>query len=232
MNIFPLIKTYPRKKILPLLICLLLSFFCLPFFSSCKTEIDYFDYVSELRSNIFLAKTEEFDLKIYATKKESPYAADGVPRECFSRLEAYLVAPEGDKTVCLEMVIEENTQGGEMSYDNIKSEYYYACPLDVSSLSAISCVITYGERKIELIASSILTDKTLSPQSALEKIKTENSELLSSMTDKYGFAGEIYMRLLYEDAPYYYVGVINRNGGCHAFLMNGETGKILAHRQS
>ena len=52
------------------------------------------------------------------------------------------------------------------------------------------------------------------------------------MTDKYGFAGEIYIRLLYEEAPYYYVGIIDRSGGCNAFLMNAETGKILARRQS
>lgn len=232
MNIFLSTKTYKRKKILTFLLCAILLPFCFAFLPACSKEVNYFDYVSELRSNIFLAKTEDFDLKIYATKKESPYATDGVPRECFSRLEAYLVAPDGDKTLRLDMQIEGNIQGGEMSYDNIKGEYYYACPLDASTLSSISCSITYGERKIELVASSVLTEKTISPQAALERVKTENGELFSSMTDKYGFAGEIYIRLLYEDAPYYYVGVINRNGGCNAFLMNGETGKILAHRQS
>ena len=179
-----------------------------------------------------MAKTENFDLRIYATVKESPYTPDGVPRECFSRLEAYLLAPEGDKTVCLSIQIDGQTQDGEMSYDNVKGEYYYACSLDVSTLSSIPCAITYGEEKIELVASSVLTTETISPQAALEKVKAENPELFSSMTDKYGFAGEIYIRLLYEDSPYYYVGVINRSGGCSAFLLNAETGKLLAKRES
>ena len=157
---------------------------------------------------------------------------DGVPRECFTRLEAYLVAPDGDKTVFLELQIGTEKQGGEMSYDNVKGEYYFSCPLDISSLSSIPCVITYGETKTELVANSVLTDKTISPQTALERVTAENGELFSSMTDKYGFAGEIYLRLLYEDAPYYYVGISNRNGTCNAFLLNGETGKILARRQS
>ena len=51
------------------------------------------------------------------------------------------------------------------------------------------------------------------------------------MTDKYGFSGEIYLRLIYEDSPYYYVGVINRNSEVNAFLLNAETGKILAKRK-
>ena len=207
-----------------LLSCLLLL--------SCHKSIDYFDYVSELRSNIFLARTENFDLRIYATRKESPYTTDGVPRECFSRLEAYLVAPEGDKTPYLSMQIYEQTQGGEMSYDNVKGEYYYSCPLDVSSLSSIPCVITYGEEKIELVASSVLTKQSISPQTALKNLQTEAPDLFSSMTDKYGFAGEIYIRLLYEDAPYYYIGIINRQGDCNAFLLNAETGKILARRNN
>ena len=214
------------------MLCPILLLFCLSFFSSCKQEVEYFDYVSELRSNILLAKTEDFDLRIYVTKKESPYQTDGIPRECFSRLEAHLLAPDGDKTICLEMQIDGQTQGGEMSYDNVKGEYYYACPLDVSALSSISCTLQYGEHKAELVANSVLTEKTISPQAALEQVKKENVELFSSMTDKYGFSGEIYIRLLYEDAPYYYVGIINRNGGCDAFLMNAETGKILARRQS
>ena len=232
MNIFFSTKTYKQKKLLRIFLYPIALLFCLIFLGSCNKKIEYFDYVSELRSNIFLAKTEEFSLRIHATMKESPYSTDGIPRECFSRMEAYLLAPEGDKTVRLSLQIDGQTQGGEMSYDNVKGEYYYACPLDVSTLSSIPCVIEYGESKTELVASSVLTEKTITPQAALEKVKTQNAELFSAMTDKYGFAGEIYIRLLYEDAPYYYVGVINRQGGCHAFLMNAETGKILAKRES
>ena len=50
------------------------------------------------------------------------------------------------------------------------------------------------------------------------------------MTDRNGFAGEIYLRLIYEDAPYYYVGIIDRNGGILALLVHSESGKILARR--
>ena len=76
------------------------------------------------------------------------------------------------------------------------------------------------------------TEQTLSPKGCLQKLQESEGELFSSLTDKYGFTGEIYLRLLYEDAPYYYVGVIERTGKIHAFLLNAKTGKILAKRES
>ena len=119
-----------------------------------------------------------------------------------------------------------------MSYDVVKGEYYYACPVDVSTQKELLCQIKYAESQTELTAVSILTPSTLSPQAALNKIQVEKGEVFSSLTDKYGFAGEIYLRLLFEDAPYYYIGIIDRQGNCTAFLMNAETGKILAERQT
>ena len=119
-----------------------------------------------------------------------------------------------------------------MSYDNVKMEYYYSCSLDTSSLSQIACNITYGESEMQVNASSVLNENNLSAKEVLNVLQTKESELFTSMTDKYGFAGEIYLRLIYEDAPYYYVGIIERSGKTNAFLINAQTGKILAKRQS
>ena len=233
MNVIFTLKQYPRKhnafKRLTLLLCIIVLF---AFTTACKQTINYFDYVSELRSNIVIAKTESLSLRIYATVKESPYTTDGIPRETFPRMEAHLITPEGNKTVEISMAIGENTYGGEMSYDFVKGEYYYAHSIDVSSQKSIVCHIQYGEEKLTLTASSVITENTIHPNDALKKLQTEKSELFSSMTDKYGFAGEIYLRLLFEDSPYYYIGVIDRQGKCTAFLMNAETGKILAERIS
>ena len=232
MNVFLFSKKYPQKKsslILAIIFLCLLVIFPL---SACKKPINYFDYVSELRNNIFLSKTEALSLRIYAVTKESPYSTDGIPREKFSRTEVYLTAPEGNKTVQITFQIGEQSFGGEMSYDMVKGEYYYACSVDVSSLNNLPCLIQYGEEEIELMANSVLTENTLAPNAALDKLQKENQDLFTALTDKYGFAGEIYLRLIYEGSPYYYIGVIDRQGNCHAFLMNAETGKILAKRQS
>ncbi len=218
-------KKFSMKAFFLLLLPLLLLF------GGCRKSVDYFDYVSELRSNIFLAREGDFSLRVYTTVKESPYAADGIPGECVARTEIYLLAPEGNQTVEIAFTAGKREFYGEMSYDQVKREYYYFCPADISSLSSLPCKITCGENELSLQAESVLTENTLSARESLQKLFAEEKELFSSMTDKYGFAGEIYLRLIYEDSPYYYIGVVNRKGETHAFLLNAETGKILAKRQ-
>lgn len=202
------------------------------FLSACKKNIDYFAYISELRNNIFLAQTDEFSLRIYSVTKEHPYVADGIPKETSARTEIYLTLPSGDKTCNLTFTINNQEYGGEMSYDNIKMEYYYSCTLDTSALSSIDCHLTYGDSVADITAISVLKKDTLAPSAILQILQTEETDLFKNMTDKYGFTGEIYLRLIYEEAPYYYVGIINREGGIHAFLINAQSGKILARRQS
>lgn len=209
-----------------------LFFLPLFFLSACTDEVCYFDYVSELRNNIFIAKTEDFSLRIYSVTKEQPYAADGIPKETNVRTEAYLIAPTGSETCTLQFTDGKREYCGEMSYDSVKGEYYFFCAFDVSAQSSLNCQIAYGEKMIELTANSVLSPTSLSPEKALQALLQAEPTLFSEMTDTYGFKGEIYLRLIYEDAPFYYVGVIGRNGEISAFLIHAETGKILAKRKS
>ncbi len=223
-------NTYLRKKLFRLSSLLLVAL--LAFFSfGCEQKIDYFDYVSELRNNIFLAETEELTLKIYAVEKESPYAADGIKQETSPRFEARLLAPSGEQNVTLSFTVGNRSYGGDMSFDNVRQEYYYFCTLDVAEQSTIPCRLQYGEKEISITATSVLKKECLSPKDALNTLTKEKAELFQAMTDKYGFAGEIYVRLIYEDSPYYYIGVIDRTGKINAFLLNASTGKILARRE-
>ena len=201
-------------------------------FPSCSKKLDYFSYVSELRNNIFLAESDQLSLHVYAVAKESPYVADGIPREISKRTEIFLTAPSGDKEYAISFTVDGKQQGGDMSYDNVKAEYYYFCTLDLSAFSEIDFTLSCGEETVTLNAKSVVNERTITPQTALSCVQNAETELFQSLTDKYGFAGEIYMRLIYEDCPYYYVGIIDRSGNTTAFLLNGETGKILAKRQA
>ena len=209
-----------------------LALLCALMLVGCKKRVRYENYVSELRSNILLAETETLSLRIYSVHKESPYAADGVPQERSPRTEIYLVAPEGDETCSIAFLVGGKEYGGEMSFDNVRAEYYFYCTLDTSACAEIVCKIQYGATENELTARSVRTENTLSADKILDGLLHAEKPLFDSLTDRYGFAGEIYIRLLFESAPYYYVGVIDRSGNVTAFLINGETGKILAKRQS
>lgn len=199
--------------------------------SSCANKTDYYTYVSELRNNVFIGASDTLNIRAYALEKESPYLTDGIPCEKNVRTEVYLTAPSSDKTCAISFSVNGQPIEGEMSYDNVKGEYFFATPISCAELSTIHFTVRYGEETIEISASSVRSEETKSAREILKIVVDSEVELFANMTDKYGFTGEIYMRLLYEDAPFYYVGVIDRNGNVTAFLLNANTGKILAKRQ-
>ena len=209
---------------------LLLSLLTFAVFTGCKKEMDYLPYVSELRSNILIATEENFSLRLYAVSKETPYIPDGIPHECNTRVEVYLTAPDGKEHCKIFFTLDGQEYGGEMSYDNVKAEYFFSCTLDISKVETMPCRIEYGEQKFSLTALTIRQAATLGAQEILKALQTAESELFANLTDQYGFAGEIYIRLIYEESPYYYVGIIDRDGHINAFLLNAQTGKILAKR--
>jgi hypothetical protein len=219
------------KKALKFILALfaVVLFFC---FSACNKQVDYLNYVSELRSNILLAQTENFSLRVFALEKETPYSADGVKRETNTLTELHLTAPTGAKTYSISFEVDGEKQGGEMSYDNVKGEYYFSCTLDIRAQTEIKFLLSSGSEQTELVAKSVLTETTLSPETALKTLVEKENELFTSLTDEYGFAGELHVRLIYEDNPYYYIGVTDRNGKTTAFLMSATTGKVLAKREN
>ena len=206
------------------------SFF-LPIFKS-ATTLDYFDYVSELRSNILVAKTNEYFLKIYAVEKEYPYSADGIKRENSTRAEIFFFAPSGDKNCRISFSIGGKTYDSEMSYDNVKAEYFLCEPADFSNVKSLDFSIRYGEENFLLTAQTIKTEKTLAPRQVLNKLKENAPSAFENLTYENEFIGEIYLRLISEDAPYYYVGLIEKSGKIQAYLLHSETGKILAKREN
>ena len=233
MNTFhPTFRTHKRLQ------KLFFSFFCcaiffgLLLFSGCQKKVNYFEYVSENRSNVLLAEDENFSLKVYALKREIPYLSDGIPKTTSTLTEIRLAAPSGEKTYEIFFTVKGKTYGGETSYDNVKSEYFYSCSLDVSKESEIPFEIKFEDTVVALNAKSVRTDKTLSPEKILFSLRKAENGLFRSMTDEYGFKGEIYIRLIFEESPYYYIGVIGRDKKTYAFLLNAETGKILAKRES
>ena len=216
----------------PFAFLIALCFFLPLLLGGCTQNVEYFDYVSELRNNIFLAEHGDLQLRIYSVTKEYPYAADGVAHEQTARTEVYLLSPDGTKNYTFRLQNGGEEYGGELAYDNVKSEYFLSFTLDVSAEKELPCILTCGEEKISLTASSVLRNETLSPKDILSNVYTCAPEVFDSLTDKHGFAGEIHLRLLYEDAPYYYVGVIDRNGTIHCFLVNAANGKVLAQRKN
>lgn len=207
-----------------------IAFFA-PLVSAAK-KLDYFDYVSELRSNVLTAETDDFALRAFAVEKEYPYAADGVKREMTKRAEIYFIAPSGDEPSTVNFQVGGKSYGGEMSYDNVKEEYFFSVSADITNADTLDFFVEYGKEQLTFHAVTVKKQTTISPKNALEKLKENETELFSSLTDEHGFVGEIYLRLICEGEPYYYVGLITKDGKVRAFLLAADTGKVLAKRET
>ncbi len=225
------VKTTLRRLFVSTLALLFFAaFFCL--FPSCKKNEDYFSYLSEYRSNLFLAETEEFSVRIYALEKEHPFIADGMVGEKTKRAELYITAKDGSESCKVAFSLNGNKYGGEASYDSVKREYFYSCAADLSTAVSIPLALQFGDTVYEVTAHSVKQTDTLSGEQILKRLQEQEVDLFRSLTDKNGFLAEIHLRLLYEEAPYYYIGIVEKTGKITAFLMDAATGTILAKRES
>lgn len=119
-----------------------------------------------------------------------------------------------------------------MSYDNVKAEYFYSVSADVSKLERLPVEIVYGKDVLRLTALTVKKATTLTPRALLDALKDNERETFNQLTENNAFVGEIYLRLICEDEPYYYVGLITKDGKMRAYLLTADTGKVLAKRES
>lgn len=151
---------------------------------------------------MLVASKNNLSLAVYATEKETPYAADGIKRETTPRAEIYLTAPTGVESYDISFTYEGKEYGGDMSFDNVKLEYFYSCSLDLSAAAEIVFTVAFDETTARADRSLRPHGRNPFPRGYPEQSKRQRkSETFNSMTDRNGFAGEIYMRLIYEDAP-------------------------------
>lgn len=200
--------------------------------SACQTSIDYFHYVSENRNNVLVAEGEDYHLKIYAVDKEYPYSTDGYTGEVTARTEVYFSTKGGGQTCELSFTYDGKKLGGEMSYDNVDGEYSFSCAADLSAAREVRLTVRFENRETEIIAVSVKGEHMLSSRQILSALSDKSHDTFSALTQSNEFQGEIYIRLIYESAPYYYVGVIGRDAKTTAFLMDAVTGEILATKQN
>ncbi|MBQ9729233.1 MAG: hypothetical protein IJV80_00275, partial [Clostridia bacterium] len=65
-----------------------------------------------------------------------------------------------------------------------------------------------------------------------KKIVEKEKDLFKSLTENNRFHGELFVRVLYEEKVYYYIGIVAENGKIYSFLMDGTSGNVIAKRQN
>lgn len=224
------------------LITVFLSLFCIALSGCSKNSFDLFSYVSELRDNVFYAESaaggeHAFHLCAYSYLREQPLLSDGATGKTERVAEFYFTAKDGSETYDLHYALSDTGKegGGEMSYDDVKRQYYFICSEDLSGITALNATVTNRKtgEAVSFSADSAKTAETLSPRELLSVFENAESEKISSLKNNGVFSGEIRIRLIIsEKKTYYYVGLISENGTTFSYLLDGETGRILAKRES
>lgn len=219
-----------KKRFSLILFCILLIVSLIPLFSACG-KYDYTVHISDERCDLFCAETEEFYLTISCVEREYPFLSDGAVSPRSKTIEAVLSEKSPSGAEYEIYFLGDTPRGGEMSFRNVTGDYYYSRGVEEFPQGTISVRIV-GETAQELAVTSVKNDMTLSVSEALEKAVESEREYIKNMTSNGRFQGEFYVRLLRRDKNYYYVGIVGKDGSVLSLLLDGESGEVLARRES
>ncbi len=211
--------------------CLILGLSLLPLFSACG-KYDYLAHLSDVRSDIFLAETEDFTLTVSCLERERPFAADGIAAPRGKTVEAVLSekVPSGAEYELY--FLGDTPRGGDMSFRNVTDDYYYSRGVSEFPQGAISLRVVKDGAGTELVATSVKNEATLSPEEALDSAIKAEKETVDPLMQGGIFHGEFHVRLVRRDKNYYYVGIVDERGGTTSLLLDGESGAVLARRKN
>lgn len=194
--------------------------------SACAKEVDFSEYVSEARTDIFIYSDENIEIKAYSSKKEQPYAADGFVGALNDCLELFVKFSAPQETAEISI----NNFGGEMSYRAVEGDFYLSLPALLSGGSCDAVVTVDGKVKTYKLLN-VKEEGVMTYADALLCVVEREKELFDGLVDRGVFCGEIFVRLLYDEGCYYYVGVCDRDKKLSAFLVEGVRGKIIASKR-
>ena len=215
------------KKTALFLLLPLLSFAVL---TGCKGT-DYSKYLSDVRSDLFAAETEDFSLTISCVTRETRHAADGLACKTQKLVELAIKPSEstdGSKSYRIELS-GEPAVSGELSYRTVKGDYFLSQGVSAFPEGSVTVRLSDDGETTEITATSVKTEKTLSPEEALNFAVDAERELIGRMTAGSTFEGEFTVRLMRRSRNYYFVGITGKKENA-ALLIDAETGEVLARR--
>lgn len=207
------------RKFIILLPLLLITFTC-----ACSTNVNYWDYVSENRNNIYSYESDELTLKIYCVEKETPYLLDGIKGNVNPIVEIYATF----STVPDNVSVSVKNYSGDMNYHSVGQYYYVSFTASDFDESSLPVNLTFSGKTQTINAACVKYDGVITSQKALDCAIAYDEKTFNNLTENNLFKGEIHVRLLYDEKCFYYVGVCDASGNVIAYLIDGENGTVIA----
>lgn len=216
-----------RKKFNTLSVLFIFTFFAAVCFPACGSRVNYSDYISENRTDVFVYADDELSFKIHCSERETPYVSDGIKGKTQSVIEVYLKCDDCPSSVKMSA----GGYSGEMNYLAVSESFYLSFSGEAFKEEKVEVRLSTDGKERTFFAVSVRHDGLIPPEQALKCVTEYDAKLFESLTEGQHFLGEIYLRLLYDDGCFYYVGVCDRDGEINAYLVNGENGRIIATRK-
>lgn len=217
------------KKVTALTLLMLLFVFTV----ACNSKPEYFSYVSELRKDVFAGENEQFSVIVWAGAREQPYAADGIKNQTSLSLTVKITQKQetGDN-LGVTVKFDDKVYQTKTGFHPVKSALCAEIGVDKLPEKQLVVEIAYGENSDTITLESKLSEGTISYNDALNRAVEKASDFLKANTKNGKLNAEIAIKLLCENnRNYYYVSILSVTGEKRAFLIDGETGDVLAERQ-
>lgn len=207
--------------------------FCLIFLTAlllplvgCNTSPNFSNYVSDERYDWLQYADDKTQVDVQLSHREVPFEHDGIVGKREDLIEVYVSL----MPMPTECTIHIGDEGGEMSFLTVKNCFYWSqgkLPSDMTSIA-----ITVDGDTAEFPLSSIKYEGVISTRQALDCVVEHATTLFEGLSQGKLFAGEITVRLLYDEGCFYYVGITDEKGHTIAYLVDGERGKVLAEHKN
>lgn len=212
-----------RKRTLILTFTAALAAILLPLIG-CGRGVDYTKYISEKRSEVYLYEDDSVSIKIQCSEKEQPFAADGYVGDVSPLVEIFVSLPKNPE----ELEVSVEGHGGEMNYQAVDKRFELSFSAPSFKKDGVEVTLTFNGESKTFNALSVKYSGVMSCEQAVNCVAEHDKPLFEGLTKNNLFDGEIFVRLLYDEGCYYYVGVCDKTKHITAFLIDGESGKILA----
>ncbi len=195
----------------------------LPVFG-CGKSVDYTKYISEKRTEVYIYEDDTVSVNVRCSEKEQPFSADGYLGDVSPLCEIFVTLPKTPD----ELEVSVEGHGGEMNYQAVDKRFELSFSAEAFKKDGVDVTLTYGGESKTYTALNVKHAGVMSCEQAVNCVVEHDKALFEGLTKNNLFDGEIFVRLLYDEACYYYVGVCDKTKHITAYLIDGESGKILA----
>lgn len=182
------------------------------------------DYISEIRYDTFTYSDDNLSIKANFIEREQPLKCDGIKGEMHKTCEVEITFTTNPEKVDLAFL----DKSGEMSYQSVENKYIFSCSQEKIDAKNFEITLNYTDKSDTYTLISVIDGNILTPSAALDCVREFDAATVDSLIDGNSFLGEIYVRLIFDEECFYYVGICDRSGNITAYLLNAATGRVIA----